>query len=186
MYPQGHRSRRIPAGRIHLLSGGELLWRLSGFPEQKTKSGFAFVYEDCFCFFDANIRWKVRYGQIIKAELDLFQPSGLRAVMAGRNALALRMVRNNVAVAFLDSDGVERTVKFQIDGALSIPGEEIKATELLNHILRFKGKFAHPGERPRTGDDPVTKLEKLAELKNKGLITESEYESKRQQILDMM
>ena len=156
---------------------------MSDFPQKGSESGFAFVYEDFCCFFDNRIRWKVLHGQIIKAELDFFQASGFMTVSPFTTA-SVQRVRNIVAITCVVAGGGEQTVQFQIHGAFSLYVEEPKAMEFLNHLLRFKGKFAHSGDEHKTGDDAATKLEKLVDMKNKGLITESEYEATRKRILD--
>jgi len=160
---------------------------LSGFPGQGKKAGFAVVFENCFCFFDNQVRWAVPYEKILRADLDFFQPSGLRAVLAGTSAIMMQRVRNNVAITYLADEGTEYTAKLQIHGALSIPGEEAKASELLNHILRFKSRFARAVHAPQGGgDDVAARLEKLADLKNKGIITDAEYQAKRKDLLERL
>ena len=156
---------------------------ISDFPTKGSESGFAFVYEDFCCFFDNRIRWKVLHGQIIKAELDFFQASGFMTVSPFTTA-SVQRVRNIVAITCVVAGGGEQTVRFQIHGAFSLYAEEPKAMEFLNHLLRFKGKFVHSRDEHKTGDDAATKLEKLVDMKNKGLITESEYEATRKRILD--
>jgi len=159
---------------------------IAEYPTAGKRNGFFFVYEDGLSFLDNSVRWRMPYGRILRAELDFFQPSGVRAVLGGLTTIMLQRVRNNVAVSFLDTEGTERTAKFHIHGALSIPGEEHKATEVLNHILRFKRSFARPGEPAQRHEDRASKLGLLAELKEKGLITESEYECKRREIIDSL
>ncbi len=158
---------------------------MSDFPQKGSESGFAFVYEDFCCFFDNRIRWKVLHGQIIKAELDFFQASGFMTVSPFTTA-SVQRVRNIVAITCVVAGGGEQTVRFQIHGAFSLYAEEPKAMEFLNHLLRFKGKFAHSREEHKAGDDAATKLEKLVDMKNKELITDSEYEATRKRILDMI
>lgn len=83
---------------------------------------------------------------------------------------------------YLDIEGIERNARFHIHGASTIPGEAVKAREFLNHILEFKGKFLC--QLPKSNGDTFFKLEKLKEIKDKGLITESEFQAKKRDLLD--
>jgi len=85
-----------------------------------------------------------------------------------------------VTVTYLDETDVERTAKFQIHGALTIPGEAIKAQEFLNYILDFKGKFFRKDAAGSgLSNNPLETLEKLKRLKDEGIISESEFEAKK-------
>ena len=91
---------------------------LPDFPGQARKAGFAVVCENYLCFFDNQVRWRAPYERILKADLDFFQPSGVRAVLAGPQAMMLQRVRNNVAVTHFAEDGTEYIVKLQVHGAV--------------------------------------------------------------------
>jgi predicted nucleic acid-binding protein len=82
----------------------------------------------------------------------------------------------------LDIERIERNARFHIHGASTIPGEAVKARDFLNHILEFKGKFL--SQLPKSNGDTFFKLEKLKEMKDKGLITESEFQAKKRDLLD--
>lgn len=160
---------------------------LIDYVEQGKRNGFAYIYARNLYFFDDKIRWSLPFQQIIRTELESFQIGGARAVLAGINAVALQQVRNTLAVTFLDG-GVEHTARFQIHGAATIPGEGVKAQEFLNHLLRFKSQFssAEGDVIASSGHDIESRLEKLEQMKNKGLIREDEYQRKRDELIELL
>jgi hypothetical protein len=87
-------------------------------------------------------------------------------------------------LSYLDDENTERSAKFQINGAFTIPGEVEKAVEFLNHLLEFKGKFE--GKSTGSVGDPLSRLEKLKKLKDQGVITEAEFEAKKRGLLDQL
>ena len=97
--------------------------------EQGKRNGFVFVYSSCLYFFDDVVHWNVPFTKIKSAELDTYQLGGTRAAFAGIGAIALKQVRNTLVVTFFDHEDTERSVRFQIHGSLTIPGEEEKANE---------------------------------------------------------
>ncbi|MDO9577365.1 MAG: hypothetical protein Q7J16_05730 [Candidatus Cloacimonadales bacterium] len=157
---------------------------LKGYPNLSKKSGFAFVLNKSFCYYDSDFNCKIDYENILKIELHKFQPSGLRSFLAsGSVGRQLQEVKNNIAFYLVDDDGDERIVKFQIHGALTIFGEGIKATEFLNHLLDFKNQFKIVENK---NYDPKESLKKLLELKQLGLISDEDYNKKKNQILNNM
>jgi hypothetical protein len=159
---------------------------LKGHPSESKSHGFGFVLTESFAFYDREATCRIPHGRILGADLRTFQPSGFRAVLAGGDVgRQLQQVKNYVAITYVDEVGSERTASFQIHGALSIPGEEIRATEFLNHLLEFKSSFSLKGGMPNIGD-PSDAMRKLNSLKENGLISEQEFHEKRQHILDRL
>jgi hypothetical protein len=161
---------------------------LPGYPSSTDKPGRAYILGDSIIFHDEQISWHIAYNKVIGAELDFFQLRGSRAFFAGGNVgRMLQEVKNTVAVTYLDTENIERTVKFQIHGAATIPGEGVKAQEFLNHLLDFKKSFLKKEEVSAANqNDPLSTLKKLKELKDQGVISESEFEAKKQSILQQL
>lgn len=156
-----------------------------GYPNSAQSSGFAFVLNHSFVFYDEDMSFKVLYERVIEAKLDFFQLGGVRGFLAaGDVGRQLQQTKNILELSYVDDENTERSAKFQMNGALTIPGEAQKAVEFLNHLLEFKGKF----EGKSTGSiaDPVSKLEKLKKLKDQGVITELEFEAKKRELLDQL
>ncbi|KPQ31640.1 MAG: Short C-terminal domain [Phormidium sp. OSCR] len=59
-----------------------------------------------------------------------------------------------------------------------VQGEEIKAREFLNRILDFKHQFLKPevNVHKNQEDDVFSKIDKLNDLKTRGIISEDEFE----------
>lgn len=158
---------------------------IRGYPNSAQSSGFAFVIDHSFVFYDKDISFKVLYEQVKEAKLDFFQLGGVRGILGlGDVGRQLQQTKNILELSYLDDENTERSAKFQINGALTIPGEAERAVEFLNYLLEFKGKFMSKS----TGDiaDPLSRLEKLKKLKDQGVITESEFEGKKRGLLDQL
>lgn len=112
-----------------------------------------------------------------------FQPGAVRGFLAaGAVGVQLQQTQNILEIRYLDDKGTERSAKFQIHDFATIPGEAVKARELLNQLLEFKGSFASTS----SVTDPMAKLEKLKALKDRRVISETEFEMKKRILLDQM
>jgi len=158
---------------------------LPGFPNSADRMGKAYILSDSIIFEDDQLSSQISYSRVLRAELDLFQLRGGRAILAGgRMGRMLQEVKNIVAITYVDDENNERTLKIQIHGALSIPGEGVKAQEFLNRLLDFKGSFAKSVDRASANtDDPLNSLKKLKELEELGIISKSEFETKKKELL---
>lgn len=157
---------------------------IRGYPNSAQSSGFAFVIDHSFVFYDKDISFKVLYEQVIEAKLDFFQLGGVRGILGlGDVGRQLQQTKNILELSYLDDENTERSAKFQINGALTIPGEAERAVEFLNYLLEFKGKFM--GKSTADIADPLSRLEKLKKLKDQGVIT-SEFEHKKRGLLDQL
>jgi hypothetical protein len=158
---------------------------IRGYPNSAQSSGFAFVLNHSFVFYDKDISFKVLYERVIEAKLDFFQLGGVRGILGlGDVGRQLQQTKNILELSYLDDENTERSAKFQINGAFSIPGEAEKAVEFLNHLLEFKGKFE--GKSTGSVGDPLSRLEKLKKLKDQEVITEAEFEAKKRGLLDQL
>lgn len=163
---------------------------ISKIPYSADKAGICFIFDDRIIFYDDSIALEILFNKLLTAELDYFQLRGSRAFFAGSHtSRMLQEVKNTVAITYLDDNDKKQTVKLQIHGALSIPGEAIKAAEFLNHLLSYSDQF--PEEKPvdsSVGSDnnDLNLLKKLKDLKEAGIITESEFDLKKAEILDRL
>lgn len=156
-----------------------------GYPTSADKPGIAYILNDSIIFYDNFISIRVYYNRIIDAQLDFFELRGSRAILAGgNNARMLQEIKNNIAITYLDQDDNERTFKLQIHGAATIPGEAVKAQEFLNYLLDFKGSFIKKQVDNESNNNTIETLKKLKELKDMGIISESEFEEKKRSLLD--
>lgn len=162
------------------------------FPNETKKHGFLFVCQNHIVFRDQAMKWKVVWDDISSITLDKFKPSGMRAVLAGANARMLQEVKNYFCVTYIDS--AEWTVKFQIHGALSIPGEGEKAAEVLGYTNKYKPRFGKNRdvgkqnaavEQLNASDIPV-KIAQIKVMLEQGLIDNTEFAAKKKELLDRM
>ena len=108
----------------------------------------------------------------------------------GDEGRQLQQTKNTIDVCYLDNKNVERNAKFQIHGAFTISGEEVKAREFLNYLLEFKDQFivsSHESLSQNSSQlNSFSKLENLKKLKDSGIISDTEFETKKKQFLDEM
>lgn len=164
---------------------------IPGYPKASEDSGVAFILDNSFIFYDNQIQFKLFFNKIKEAKLDFFQMSGARGFLAfGDGGRQLQQTKNRIDISYFDRKNIERNAKFQIHGAFTISGEEVKAREFLNHLLEFKDKFMVSNNQSLSQNKPqldnFLKLEKLKQLKDRGVISDTEFETKKKQFLDEM
>lgn len=164
-------------------------------PAEAKSAGVLYICSNHICFIDNAMKWIVAWEQVIKTDLDYFKASSLRAVLAsGSVARQLQQIRNYFCVTYVDSQSNEWTVKFQIHGgALTIPGEEGKAVEVLGYANKYKSRFDRALSQGSKGQvleqsaasqvDPLLQLQKLADLKAQGILSEEEFAEKKKVLL---
>lgn len=158
---------------------------MPGYPKISEDCGIAFVLNNSFVFYDREIKFKLFFNEIKEVKLDFYQMSEARGFWAfGDGGRQLQQTKNTINLYYFDNKNVERSVNFQIHGAITIPGEEVKAREFLNHLLEFKEQFTVSHKQSVQQLDDFSKLEKLKTLKDKGVISDAEFEIKKKQFLD--
>ncbi len=157
-----------------------------GYPEPIEKVGNIFILSHKLAFYDEKKSWKLAYKKIIDTKLEFFKLEGIRSLLAVDESQRqeLQRTKNILSITYLDNKNIERNAKFQIHGSLTIPGEERKATEFLNHLLEFKEHFFKNLNKAETENDAISKLEELKTLKDKNIITEEEFNRKKSKLLD--
>jgi len=166
---------------------------IRGYPKSSTDLGIAFLSDSSFIFCDHTISWKLPYTRTIDVSLDFYQMTEGRALLAsGDVGRQLQQTKNTLQILYFDEEGVERDARFEVSGALTIAGQEVKAREFINYFLEFKGRFARKsdvGNRSSANNnesDPISRLEKLNQLKEQGIITNEEFEAKKGKLLDQL
>lgn len=156
---------------------------VAGHPSAATLYGMAVVLDKAFAFYDQQMAVKIPYADVFEAKLENFQVGAVRGTLAaGAVALQLQQTQNILSIRHKDGKGVERKAKFQINGSRTIPGEAERDREFLNYLLEFKGDFVITS----AASDPMTQLEKLNALKDKGVISEAEFQAKKSKLLEQM
>ena len=171
-------------------------------PQQKSASlsiGFN-VLEDSFVFKPellAKQQWfgeenlVVPYDRVIKLELAKRQVSTAEYMMSGNgNAQSLEQL-NNINITYLNENDIETILRVEMLTGTTVFGQAQKCTELMD-LLREKRIFdKFRGEKKEQanaggGDDILTQIEKLATLKEKGFITEDEFNAKKTELLSKL
>lgn len=101
--------------------------------------------------------------------------------MAGANVFTLKYIVNRQEV-FEKLSGLLESVKNEIDVAVDIQMKKIEVEERKAKAFETLATGEGTATRPSANDD-LEKLEKLALMKEKGLITEAEYETKKEELL---
>ena len=170
-----------------------IFWQVANYREgvadhnrQSKKNGYMYVCRDHLCFIDLEVRWAVAWESIQDADLDTFKPGTVQSMLAGLNSIVLRQIKSALALTYCDQGGVKRTARFNIHGAVTVYGDQDKATELLGHVNRFRPRFAAAGPTVTPQVDVGALLEKLASLREKGILTEEEFQKKKAELLSRL
>ncbi len=93
---------------------------------------------------------------------------------------------NNIEITFTNSDGEELTLRLEMLTGISVDGQAVKCKEMLdllrqNQIL----KKIQRGQNQNVviQDDIPTKIKKLNELKEAGILSEEEFQQKKSELL---
>jgi Short C-terminal domain len=172
------------ARELFLTNGRLIQSGIMGYPSGGTSYGMAVIFDKSFAFYDGQIKFKIPYTKVLEVKLENFQVGAVRGMLTlgSTVALQLQQIQNMLSLRYTDEKGTERNAKFQIKGALTIPGEGDRAREFLNYLIEFKSDFAATS----TASDPTTRLEKPKALKDKGIISEEEFQAKKQKLLEEM
>lgn len=177
---------------------------LGGFPKKPQKKsdstslGFN-VMEDSFIFKPellAKEQWfgeenlVVPYDKIIKFEIVKRQVSMAEAMMSSNGNTQSLEQPNNIQITYINENNDEVMLRVEMLTGTSVYGQAQKCRELMD-LLREKkilGKFKgeEKSEAQTGGDDVLTQIEKLASLKDKGLITEEEFNQKKSALLEKL
>ena len=95
---------------------------------------------------------------------------------------------NNIVIEYTDEENVKRTLRTEMLTGTTIFNQAAKCREFMDllrqkdilEIIEFKKKPAQAGG----GVDVVAQIEKLAKLKDAGVITEEEFAAKKAALLD--
>ena len=178
---------------------------LGGFPNKPTKKmdslalGFN-VMEESFIFKPellAKRQWfgeenvVVPYNKVRKFEIVKRQISTTEYMMSSNgNAQALEQP-NNINITYLDDDGDEVMLRVEMLTGTTVYGQAEKCRELMDLLREKKILKKFLGEesasaKQESGDDILAQLEKLASLKEKGIISEDEYNAKKGALLERL
>jgi Short C-terminal domain len=152
---------------------------IKGFPHEK--AGTAFLTDVGFEFHGAPVHFDAAFGRIVSVTLEQFRPSAFRVLVVTSGTVPL--VKNVLALTYLDEADVQRTAEFQIHGAVTLQGEAEKAAELVNRLTDFKHLFVRTDHTATPSLDAVSQLRELKSLLDAGVLTPEEFEEKKRVVL---
>jgi hypothetical protein len=170
-----------------------IFWQVANYREgiadhnrQSKKNGYIYVCRDHLCFIDVEVRWAVAWERVLDADLDIFKPGTVQSMLAGLNSMVLRQIRSALAVTYFNEVGVRRTARFNIHGAVTVYGDQDKATELVGHVNTFRPRFAGAGPPAAQQVDVGALIEKLASLRERGILSDEEFQKKKAELLSRL
>lgn len=97
---------------------------------------------------------------------------------------------NNIEISFIDEENNEQVIRLEMLTGISVHGQAVKCKEMLdilrqNQILSIIQKQS--GDKAQSkSEDVFAQLEKLASLKEKGIISEEEFLIKKNELMQKM
>ena len=95
-------------------------------------------------------------------------------------------VDNNIEITYLDSNQEELTLRLEMLTGFSVDGQAVKCKEMLDILKQHKilKMLKKDSSSPAVvADDIPTKIKKLNELKEAGLLSEEEFQKKKAELL---
>lgn len=131
---------------------------------------------------------EITYNQVEDFRIVDRDVSTVEAILGGLNSKQLNQ-SNNLHIKYID-DKSEIVLRLEMLSGVTVMGQAIKCKELEdrlrnNNILE---KLVNNSEssKEKKDDDITGKIEKLAKLRDKNIITEEEFSEKKKELLDTM
>lgn len=175
---------------------------LGGFPKKPNKkmdpTAFGLnIMEDSFIFkpeYATMTSWfgdelfTIPYDKVVKFEIVRRQVTTSEALLGSGDTKNLEQ-DNNIQITYLDDTGNQQMARVEMLTGVTIYGQAEKCRELLD-LLREKrilDKLNRDTSAPAAkGDDILAQLEKLADLKAKGILSDDEFNAKKGELLAKM
>lgn len=176
---------------------------LGGFPKKPNKKSdpLSFglnIMEDCFIFkpeYATITSWygdeifTIPYDKVVKFEIIKRQVSTTEALMSSNGDTKSLEQENNIQITYVDDNGSQKMTRVEMLTGVTVYGQAEKCRELLDLLREHNilDKLNKSESAPaNSGNDTLAQLEKLADLKSKGIISEDEFNSKKAELLAKM
>lgn len=170
-------------------------------PQKKTDSlalGLN-IMEDSFIFKPESLAKKqwfgeenfvIPYDKVIKFEIVKRQVSTAEALLSSNGETKSLEQLNNINISYIDDEGAEQMARVEMLTGTTVYGQAAKCQELVD-LLREKKILSKLNKEKSesaqsTGDDVLAQIEKLASLKEKGLLSEDEFNLKKAALLERL
>lgn len=176
---------------------------LGGFPNKPQKKsnslslGFN-IMEDCFIFkpeYLAKTEWfgeenfVIPYEKVVKFEIVKRQVSTTEHMLSNGDTKSLEQL-NNIEISYIDENDSEQMARVEMLTGFTIYKQAEKCRELLDllreHNILSKLNKEKAEISKSSGDDILQQIEKLSELKEKGILSEDEFNKKKASLLERM
>lgn len=181
----------------------EVVYR-GGFPKKPQKKsnslslGFN-VLEDSFVFKPeilAKKQWfgeenfVIAYDKVTKFEIVKRQVSMTEAMLSSNGDTKSLEQMNNINITYIDDNGTEQMVRVEMLTGLTVYTQAAKCQELVD-LLREKNIFSKFNKETKengqsSDNDILAQIEKLASLKEKGILSEEEFNQKKSALLEKL
>jgi hypothetical protein len=138
-------------------------------------------------------RLDIPYQDVIDLQIVARQVSTLEAVVGGLDSRQLNQ-DNNIHIAYVDGSGNQLTLRFEMLTGITVQGQAKKCRELEDRLrnLGIRDKFrgtpapATATAPPPGNGDIADQIAKLANLRDQGILSDHEFETKKAQLLDRL
>lgn len=171
---------------------------LAEYPKHKSGEIGLNILEDCF-YLKPTITtndWfeemAIPYSQIEKLEIVERTISNAEWLLSSSGSDMKSMEqKNNIEISYTDEEGNSQLIRLEMLTGVSIYGQSKKCVEFMdvlrqNNILdKFMGEETKK-DSGNSSDDVLAQIEKLANLKEKGILSDEEFNQKKALLLEKL
>lgn len=132
----------------------------------------------------------IPYTRVLDLQIVQRQLGTVEGILGGLNSRQLNQA-NNIHITYENEQGQEVLLRLEMLSGITVMGQATKCLELEDR-LRVNGVRDKFKQRPTESagnvpeDDIPSQIEKLAGLRNKGILSEEEFETKKADLLSRM
>lgn len=153
------------------------------------------IMEDCFYLKPTNSsveefeEMAIPYGNIEKLEIVERTISNAEWLLSSGTDMKGMQQKNVIEISYRDTEQKGQLIRLEMPTGISIYGQAKKCVEFMD-VLRQNGildKFIKEQEadaKKGAKEDIISQIEKLAELKEKGILSEAEFNEKKMSLLE--
>lgn len=172
---------------------------LAEYPKIKTGEEIGLnIMEDCFYLKPTitSVKWfaemAIPYSKITKLEIVERKISNAEWLLSSSDSDMKSMEqKNTIEISYQDGGDRSQLIRLEMLTGVSIYGQARKCVELMD-VLRQNGildKFNESSGKAEGGNDEadiIGQIEKLAQLKEKGILSEEEFQQKKTSLLEKL
>ncbi len=171
---------------------------LAKYPKSKSGEIGLNILEDCFYLKPTmtTIEWfeemAIPYKKIRKVEIVERTISNTEWLLSSsRSDMKAMEQKNNIEISYLDGEDKNQLIRLEMLTGVSIYGQAGKCVEFMDILRQNEIPEKFIKEKSKSNDensqnDILTQLEKLSELKDKGILSEEEFNAKKASLLEQI